>query len=147
MASGQTKPEKWQVKLKEKYLEVLISYFDNIIKDVSRSVPDIVGDNRATRVRVRGRRPDTATSHDHVSLGYAFVAYNLADLKMFTSISNMDNGSLAKFFEHYIREESHRVPQLINATDPHVLHRRIVKKRLGKPRREKPLMLENPAVK
>ena len=141
MASGQTKPEKWQVKLKEKYLEVLISYFDNIIKDVSRSVPDI----RAKRERARG--PDTATRHDRVSLGYVFIAYNLADQKMFTSISNMDNGSLAKFFEHYIREESHRVPQLINATDPHVLHRRIVKKRLVKPRREKPLMLENPAVK
>ena len=120
MASGQTKPEKWQRKLKKKYIEVLISYFDNIIKDV-REHPG--------------------------HLGYAFIAYNLANLKMFTSISNMDNGSLAKFFEHYIREESHRVPELINATDPHVLHKRIVKKRLVKPRREKPLMLENPAVK
>ena len=141
MASGQTKPEKWQVKLKEKYLEVLISYFDNIIKDVSRSVP-------APRTRTRlARMSGTLLSHDRVSLGYVFIAYNLADQKMFTSISNMDNGSLAKFFEHYIREESHRVPQLINATDPHVLHKRIVKKRLVKPRREKPLMLENPAVK
>jgi hypothetical protein len=141
MASGQTKPEKWQVKLKEKYLEVLISYFDNIIKDVSRSVP-------APRTRTRlARMSGTLLSHDRVSLGYVFIAYNLADQKMFTSISNMDNGSLAKFFEHYIREESHRVPELINATDPHVLHQRIVKKRLLKPRREKPLMLENPAVK